>query len=651
MPSKTTLTRDGRSDLINAIWIFGGQEAVAERLDLLTSQHPAGYWHEFDRVEEALHRFIATHGEPGIMPTMAHLKEHGHHSLCHAIHQHGGRVVVAERMGLTLSRQRHPDHYWDDLTTLGLAVKQFNEDHGSADRLPGKNLLARHGRQDLIGAIRLHGGWRAVALKLGLAEIPLQKPDGYWLSLENVALAIDSYNQTHGTPGQMPGQTELNRTGHSTLARAISVYHGGFAVVASRLGLTYTGPRPPGYWQEWINLEQELVAYIRSQGTLGRMPLLETLKQHKRYDLINALATHGGYHAVAGRLGLTTSYRPPGYWERWENLAHEFLEWAREHDQVGVMSTSNELTATGRADLVSAAYKHGGLLAVADKLGWQTGQGQHRFSSWADVAAAVHQFVADHGEKGVMPSTEQLLQHGRSDILRAIYKWGGGLTQAALRLGLECRYPREIKWRVWSQFAPELEAFVAQWGNPGVMPGTTIFRTAGRSDLLRVIQLYHGGLARVARRLGLAYAMEPQRYWQTFEHVAEALFVFMETHEVSGVIPTHQLLRAQGASTLSRAILNHGGSQYVAEQLGLAYHEKSPGHWHEWTTFAQAIETFMAEQGQTGVLPTQTQLRQAGRTDLEAAIRLHGGMKTVAKRGSWQRARSKPRRIGGSAGE
>jgi hypothetical protein len=436
MPSKTTLTHAGRSDLINAIRIFGGQEVVAERLGLLTSQHQAGYWHEFGRVEEAVRRFIATHGEPGIMPTMAHLKEQGHHGLCHAIHQHGGQIVVAERLGLTLSRQRHPDHYWDDLATLGLAIEQFNEEHGLADKLPGKNLLARHGRQDLIGAIRLHGGWRAVAQKLGLAEIPLQKPDGYWLSFENVTLAIDSYNQTYGTPGQMPGQIALNRTGHSTLARAISVYHGGFAAVASRLGLTYTGPRPPGYWQEWANLEQELTAYIQNQGTPGQMPLLETLRQHERYDLINAFTTHGGYHTVADRLGLTTIYRPPGYWERWENLAHELLEWAREHDQVGVMPTSDELTATGRADLVSATYKHGGMLAMADKLGWHTGQGQHRFSSWADVAAAVHQFVADYGEKEVMPYTEQMIQRGRHDLLRAVYKWGGWLDPGRLPVGV-----------------------------------------------------------------------------------------------------------------------------------------------------------------------------------------------------------------------
>ncbi len=111
----------------------------------------------------------------------------------------------------------------------------------------------------------------------------------------------------------MPGHIELVQTGHSSLARAISVYHGGIAAVASRLGLSYDGPRPPGYWQEWSHLEEEIRAFVQSHGLSEQMPSLETLTEHNRHDLINALVTHGGYHAVVGRLALATRYQPPGY--------------------------------------------------------------------------------------------------------------------------------------------------------------------------------------------------------------------------------------------------------------------------------------------------------------------------------------------------
>ena len=124
--------------------------------------------------------------------------------------------------------------------------------------------------------------------------------------------------------------------------------------------------------------------------------------------------------------------------------------------------------------------------------------------------------------------------------------------------------------------------------------------------------------------------------------MVEALFAFLEEHGLSGVVPTHQFLRAHGASSLSQAILDHGGSQRVAERLGLDYQSQSPGYWRDWETFAAAMEKFMREQGQPGVLPTQLQLRQAGRADLEGAIRFHGGMKVVVERGGWQRVRIKP---------
>lgn len=576
MPSKIVLTRAGRYDLISAIQAFGGQVVVAGKLGLTRSQQPAGYWHEFSHVAEALRTFIAHHGETGVMPTMAHLQQYGQHSLCRALGQHGGAAAVAERLGLVQARPRHPDHYWGDFAVLRLAVQQFLEEHGSSGKLPSKKTLSRYGRHDLIGAIRLHGGWRVVARKLGLDEAPPQKPDGYWLKFEHVAEAIQAYNQAHGIPGQMPGQTELNRAGYSTLARAISVYHGGFAAVASRLELTCTGPRPPGYWQKWSHLQEALQTFVQTFGMPGQMPSAEMLTQHNRHDLINAITIHGGYHAVAGRLGLATRYQPTGYWDRWENLRHEFLEWAREYGLTGVMPTGEELAASGRADLVSAFYKHGGMLVVADKLGWQTGQGQHRFSSWEDVAVAVQQFITDFGEEGAMPQGTLFLQRGRSDLLRAIYKWGGGLTQAAYRLGLKCYYPRDSQWRVWAYLERELQAFLEQWGERGVMPTMATLHAAGRGDLVSAIQIYHGGAARVARRLGLKYGRESKRYWQDFEHVAEALFAFLEEHGLSGGMPTHQFLRTHGASSLSQAILNHGGSQRVAERLGLDYHRKSP---------------------------------------------------------------------------
>lgn len=636
MPSKNILTRAGRTDLINAIRYFGGQEAVAQRLDLTTNQTPSGYWNAFGRVEDALLAFIHSLGKPGIMPTIEQLKEHGYHGLCYAITKHGGQAVVAKQLGLTLTTNRHPIHYWDDFANVRLEIENFIQKHGTPGKLPGKTTLTRHQRYDLIGAIRLHGGMAIVAQKLGLAKISAKKPAGYWRQLANIAAAIDAYNRAQGTPGQMPGQIELNQAGYSSLSQAISVYHGGFAEVAKRLGLLYQGPRPPGYWHVWTHLEQELNDFIQTHGTPGQMPRLAELELHQRYDLGNAITYYGGYHAVAERLGLTTIYHPPGYWQSWDNLSRELHEWAKAYDHLGIMPTGERLIATGRDDLVGAFSKHGGLLVVADKLGWKTGQGQHRFPNWEAVADAVQQFIDEHGERGVIPTTTELAQHGRYDLLRAIYKWGGGLTQTAYRMGLHCPYPRESKWRTWSPLASELEAFIQQHGQPGEMPSVKLFQATGRGDLLYGILVYHGGISAVARRLGLSYAVEARAYWLDYDNVIAALLTFIEEEGLGGMMPTHQMLRTNGANSLSNAILNHGGSQAIAEQLGLDYAEKSPGYWRDWATLCRELEAFMDISGQPGVLPTQRQLREAGRNDLVAAIRFHGGVKAVAVRGQWR---------------
>lgn len=133
---------------------------------------------------------MAEHGESGVMPTSEYLKEQGQHALYHAVRKHGGEAVVAERLGLKRNKRRHADHHWGNIEALRLAIEQFTQQQGLPGKLPGKNLLARHRRYDLIGAIRRHGGWHKVARLLGLAEARPQKPDGYWLETSRTWLRL-----------------------------------------------------------------------------------------------------------------------------------------------------------------------------------------------------------------------------------------------------------------------------------------------------------------------------------------------------------------------------------------------------------------------------------------------------------------------------
>lgn len=76
-------------------------------------------------------------------------------------------------------------------------------------------------------------------------------------------------------------------------------------------------------------------------------------------------------HAVATRLNLKMSHtkKAYGYWQNFENVEQELLELIEMHGTPGVMMTSEQLKALNRGDLMDAIMQHGGITAVAHRLG------------------------------------------------------------------------------------------------------------------------------------------------------------------------------------------------------------------------------------------------------------------------------------------
>lgn len=75
--------------------------------------------------------------------------------------------------------------------------------------------------------------------------------------------------------------------------------------------------KPNGYWDDFANVECELHTFIEEHGTRGVMPTKPELEKAERSDLSNAIRKHGGYPAVAERLGLQLTYsrKSPSYWD------------------------------------------------------------------------------------------------------------------------------------------------------------------------------------------------------------------------------------------------------------------------------------------------------------------------------------------------
>ena len=71
--------------------------------------------------------------------------------------------------------------------------------------------------------------------------------------------------------------------------------------------------RPPGYWDDFANVELELRAFIAEHRVDASMPTIPELEAAGRHDLVAAVLRHGGYRQVAERLDIARRQRsnPP----------------------------------------------------------------------------------------------------------------------------------------------------------------------------------------------------------------------------------------------------------------------------------------------------------------------------------------------------
>ena len=272
---------------------------------------------------------------------------------------------------LVMGSKRKSPGYWEDFSNLERELLDFIEIHGTLGIMPTQDNLSKASRSDLVNAIRKHGGYLAVAQRLGLELSSTRKPLGYWDNFSNLKSELLTFTQEQGTLGVMPTIEELRQAKRHDLANAIAK-QGGYSVVAERLGLKWFYTRKsPAYWHDFANVERELVAFINEYGTLGIMPTKEELKKAGRSDLESAVNKHGGFSVVAERLGLELTYakKTLGYWKDFSNLERELLAFIKEYGASGIIPTYTELRKAERYDLANAINKNGGYSAVAKKTG------------------------------------------------------------------------------------------------------------------------------------------------------------------------------------------------------------------------------------------------------------------------------------------
>ncbi len=191
------------------------------------------------------------------------------------------------------------------------------------------------------------------------------------------------------------------------------------------------------------------------------------------------------------------------------------------------------------------------------------------------------------------------------------------------------------RFRDFEALKSTLVTWVGAFGTTGMMPTAAELKGSSppRNDIVIAITK-HGGPKSVAARCGLdmSYEKRADGYYGEFSVLAHEIYQAVDANDWAGVMPTPDQLKTSGHGALVRPIGVHGGFWEVAKALGLTPNRRSPGSWtHE--TIDREVRDFLRLAGTEGVMPTDFELREAGRFDLSVAIPRHGGgMVATAKR-------------------
>lgn len=404
--------------------------------------------------------------------------------------------------------------------------------------------------------------------------------------------------------------------------------------------------KPKGYWNDIKNIREELVGFQQgcNDASEGIMPTARELRVAGRRDLDNAILKVGGYRKVAEMLGLVrpSGKRVAGYWADFSNLETELKAFLKANSgdiPEGSMPTQKQLRDLKRSDIVEALEQHGGSAEVATKLGLGQRIAQkpkHYWKDWSKVEAEICSFVekrdldpgyVDRNKKRLttsklevkrMPSQKELRLAGRSDIAEAISDFHGGFREAAKRLGFASNKKDDFFYDRFYNLAREVYSFVCEVGQESVMPSTALLKSEGRTDLAAAI-FKHGGMAEVSKRLGLQYRVRAKEAFKDWGMFQRNLIAFMERHGTLGEIPSSRTLYNFGRTDLYQAILHHGGTREVADRMGL-----KRKFWQDFHNVGQELVDFIAIHGTEGVMPTESEFLEVGRSALNVAIAKFG---------------------------
>ena len=126
------------------------QIELAIILDLQPNRKPLNYWKDWENVKNELAKLCS---KPNYLPSRENLKSSGNMSIEYAILKHGGRAVVASKLGLSLKIKEK--YYWRDFNNIKNELILIYNELGF---FPKQKHIIKANKSSLINAANLYYG-------------------------------------------------------------------------------------------------------------------------------------------------------------------------------------------------------------------------------------------------------------------------------------------------------------------------------------------------------------------------------------------------------------------------------------------------------------------------------------------------------------
>lgn len=291
-----------------------------------------------------------------------------------------------------------------------------------------------------------------------------------------------------------------------------------------------------------------------------------------------------------------------GYWKNIENVEKELRRWMERNRMSSVLPTQGMLRSGGAHSLAASIDFHGGLSVFASRMNlklhsrrpngyWQNFNALRdellAFLSASSCANQANGGESTAGSEFVMPTAQELMKEGRSDLVRAV-RLHGGFTHVALAMGIN------------SHRSP------SQWEETGILKALGKLKDQGKQISRHTIrEADMAGLESAIDRLGgfpyfLKLLEDDKESCQLFltsssvddiwsesmtcdqlqcptpyiDKVANNVLVWMQTNsDIKYRLPTRSELELNGRLDLWRCIQRAGGLQKLSEYLDIPFIE------------------------------------------------------------------------------